>query len=91
MLYEVFRVKVANQFGDIVVEKRVEWVAMCETIDMTFTTREVTDTLWLIMPKMCKCEWDLVKVGGNHRFRKLWFESVDGKYVIYISARKERK
>ena len=91
MLYEVFRVKVANSFGDIVVDKRVEWVAMTDSIDMTFTTREVTDTLWLIQSKMCQCEWDMVKVGGNHRFRKLWFESIDGRYVMYISAKKERK
>jgi hypothetical protein len=91
MLYEVFRVKVANQYGDFVIDKRIEWVAMVDSIDMTFTCREVTDTLWLIMPKLDADEWDMVKVGGNHRFRKLWFQSLDGRYVLYVSARKIRR
>jgi hypothetical protein len=89
MLVEIFRVRIANQYGDIVTNKRVEWTDY-DTPNMTFTVSEVMSNLWLIMPKLDQYDWDLVKVGGNHRFRKLWLASLDGRYVMYVSAKKER-
>ena len=86
MLVEIYRIRIANQYGDIVTNKRVEWTDY--TPDMTFRVSEVMSNLWLIMPKLCPDNWDLVKVGGNHKFRKLWFASLDGGYVMYVSAKK---
>lgn len=89
MVNEIYRVRIANQYGDIVTDKRVVWDDYA-SIDMTFTVNEITGNLWLIMPKLDRNDWDLVKVGGNHKFRKLWFASIDGRYVMYVSARKEK-
>ena len=86
MIVERFRIRIANHFGDIVRERVKEYVDY--STDMTFRVSEVEFMLWQLMPKLDKSEWDLVKVGGNHRFRKLWFVSIDGQYVLYISAKK---
>jgi len=89
MVNEIYRVRIANVYGDIVKSKRVEWTEP-DTPDMTFTVSEVMTNLYLIMPRLDPQNWDLIKVGGNHRFRKLWLASMCGGYVMYVSAKKER-
>lgn len=88
MVNEIYTVRIANQFGEVVRSKRVMWTEP-GTEKRTIGANTLTSTVFLIMPKLRTDEWELIKIGGNRRFRKIWMQSIDGAYVLYASVRQE--
>lgn len=86
MIDEIYTIRIADAFGTVVRNKRVVWTD--NGADLTVTVAYVMSSLWIIMGTLDTGDWDIVKVGGNHRFRKIWLQSFDGRYVMYVSCKR---
>jgi len=86
MVDEIYTVRIADAFGNIVRDKRVVWTDYAS--DLTVTVPYVMSSLWIIMGTLDSGDWDIVKCGGNRRFRKIWLKSFDGRYVLYVSCKR---